>query len=126
MQGDTATGDIVFHLTHRDGEFLYKLAFAHAVIVPSDTPLHDTGNTTVPGTGPYRITSYNPEHQMILERNPFFHVWNPQAQTDGFVDRIEYDFGLSDEAQITAVEQGRYDWMLDAKPSDRLGELGAR
>lgn len=126
VQGDTATGDIVFHLTHRDGEFLYKLAFAHAVIVPSDTPLHDTGNTTVPGTGPYRITSYNPEHQMILERNPFFHVWNPQAQTDGFVDRIEYDFGLSDEAQITAVEQGRYDWMLDAKPSDRLGELGAR
>lgn len=119
-------GTIIFHLTHQDGEFLYKLAFSHAVILPAGISSHDLGNATAPGTGPYRITHYDPEHGMLLERNPYFHVWNPQAQTDGFVDRIEYSFGLSDEAQITAVEQGQYDWMLDAKPSDRLGELGAK
>ncbi|AFV99808.1 peptide ABC transporter substrate-binding protein [Gluconobacter oxydans] len=119
-------GTIIFHLTHQDGEFLYKLAFPHAVILPAGISSHDLGNATAPGTGPYRITHYDPEHGMLLERNPYFHVWNPQAQTDGFVDRIEYSFGLSDEAQITAVEQGQYDWMLDAKPSDRLGELGAK
>lgn len=125
VEGHPETGEIVFHLTKPDGEFLYKLAFPHAVILPAATPAHDMGGTTVPGTGPYRITQYDPGHGMVLERNPYFHVWNPQAQTDGFVDRIEYDFGLSDEAQVTAVEQGRYDWMLDAKPADRLGELGA-
>ncbi|KXV26056.1 ABC transporter substrate-binding protein [Gluconobacter japonicus] len=119
-------GTIVFHLTHRDGEFLYKLAFPHAVILPAGISSHDLGNATAPGTGPYRITHYDPEHGLSLERNAYFHVWNPQAQTDGFVDHIEYSFGLSDEAQITAVEQGQYDWMLDAKPSDRLGELGAK
>ncbi|GBR10817.1 ABC transporter substrate-binding protein [Gluconobacter frateurii] len=119
-------GTIVFHLTHQDGEFLYKLAFPHAVILPAGISSHDLGNATAPGTGPYRLTHYDPEHGLSLERNPYFHVWNPQAQTDGFVDRIEYSFGLSDEAQITAVEQGQYDWMLDAKPSDRLGELGAK
>ncbi|GBR58193.1 ABC transporter substrate-binding protein [Gluconobacter thailandicus] len=119
-------GTIIFHLTHQDGEFLYKLAFPHAVILPAGISSHDLGNVTAPGTGPYLITHYDPEHGMLLERNPYFHVWNPQAQTDGFVDRIEYSFGLSDEAQITAVEQGQYDWMLDAKPSDRLGELGAK
>ncbi|WP_415550628.1 ABC transporter substrate-binding protein [Gluconobacter cerinus] len=118
-------GTIVFHLAHPDGEFLYKLAFPHAVILPASVSVHDVGNETVPGTGPYRITHYDPEHGIVLERNSYFHVWNPQAQTDGFADRIEYNFGLSDEAQITAVEQGQYDWMLDAKPSDRLGELGA-
>ncbi|MBS1049258.1 ABC transporter substrate-binding protein [Gluconobacter japonicus] len=119
-------GTIVFHLTHQDGEFLYKLAFPHAVILPTGISSHDLGNATAPGTGPYRITHYDPEHGLSLERNAYFHVWNPQAQTDGFVDHIEYSFGLSDEAQITAVEQGQYDWMLDAKPSDRLGELGAK
>ncbi|WP_252347227.1 MULTISPECIES: ABC transporter substrate-binding protein [unclassified Gluconobacter] len=119
-------GTIVFHLAHPDGEFLYKLAFPHAVILPASVSVHDVGNETVPGTGPYRITHYDPEHGIVLERNSYFHVWNPQAQTDGFADRIEYNFGLSDEAQITAVEQGQYDWMLDAKPSDRLGELGAK
>lgn len=119
-------GTIVFHLTHQDGEFLYKLAFPHAVILPAGISSHDLGNATAPGTGPYRITHYDPEHGLSLERNAYFHVWNPQAQTDGFVDYIEYSFGLSDEAQITAVEQGQYDWMLDAKPSDRLGELGAK
>ncbi|OAG72891.1 peptide ABC transporter substrate-binding protein [Gluconobacter japonicus] len=119
-------GTIIFHLTHQDGEFLYKLAFPHAVILPAGISSHDLGNATAPGTGPYRLTHYDPEHGLSLERNPYFHVWNPQAQTDGFVDRIEYSFGLSDEAQITAVEQGQYDWMLDAKPSDRLGELGAK
>lgn len=126
VQGDPATGEIVFHLTRPDGEFLYKLAFPHAAILPAATPPHDLGGNTAPGTGPYRITAYDPEHGMVLERNPYFHVWNPQAQTDGFVDRIEYDFGLSDEAQVTAVEQGRYDWMLDAKPADRLGEMGGK
>ncbi|EHH69113.1 ABC transporter substrate-binding protein [Gluconobacter morbifer] len=126
VTGDPETGEITFRLTHPDGEFLYKLAFPHAVILPAETSPHDTGNRTVPGTGPYRITHYDPGQDMVLERNPHFHVWNPQAQTDGFVDRIEYSFGLSDEAQVTAVEQGQYDWMLDAKPADRLGEIGGK
>ncbi|MBR0560087.1 ABC transporter substrate-binding protein [Neokomagataea sp. TBRC 2177] len=126
VSGDPKTRVITFHLIHPDGEFTYKLAFPHAAIIPRTTPLHDLGMQTAPGTGPYRLTHYDPEHGMVLERNPFFHVWNPQAQTDGFVDRIQYDFGLSDEAQVTAVEQGQYDWMLDAKPADRLGEIGAK
>jgi peptide/nickel transport system substrate-binding protein len=63
---------------------------------------------------------------MTLERNPYFRVWNALAQPDGYVDRIQYDFGLTDEAQTTAVENGHYDWMYDNKPLDRLGELGDR
>ncbi|QDH17451.1 ABC transporter substrate-binding protein [Swingsia samuiensis] len=126
VQVDAKTNTIVFRLVHPDGEFLYKLAFPHAVILPAHTPVHDVGNGIIAGTGPYRITAYSPEHGMVLERNPFFHVWNPQAQTDGFVDKIEYHFGLSDEAQISAVEQGQYDWMFDTKPADRLGEIGGK
>ncbi len=123
---DDAAGTITFHLIQPDGEFFDKLAMAHATILPADTPTHDLGNTPPIATGPYRITAFDPNHGMVLERNPYFHVWNPLAQPDGYVDRIQYDYGQTDEAQITAVENGHYDWMYDNKPLDRLGELGDR
>jgi len=126
IETDAATRRVVFHLLHPDSEFLQKVAFSHAVIVPADTPAHDVGNAAVPSTGPYRIVSYDPNSTLRLERNPYFHVWNALAQPDGYVDAIQYDFGLDDEAQVTAVENGHYDWMYNDKPQDRLGELGAR
>ncbi|WP_025885700.1 ABC transporter substrate-binding protein [Asaia prunellae] len=129
LEGVTAeagTHRITIRLSAPDGEFLQKLAFPHAVILPKDAPQTESALVPLPGTGPYRITAYDPAHQLVIERNPYFRVWNPQAQSEGYVDRIVYDFGLSDEAEVTAVEQGQYDSMLDAKPQDRLGELGAK
>ena len=123
---DDAAGTVTFHIIQPDGEFFDKLAMAHATVLPADTPAHDLGNTPPAATGPYRITAYDPNRGMTLERNPYFKVWNPLAQPDGYVDHIQYDFGLSDEAQTTAVENGHYDWMFDNKPLDRLGELGDR
>ncbi len=58
-------------------------------------------------------------------RNPYFRVWSEEAQPDGYPDRIDYEFGLEDEAEVTAVENGQADWMFDTPPADRLGELGA-
>jgi peptide/nickel transport system substrate-binding protein len=124
--GDEAAGTITFHLTHPDADFFDKLAFPHASILPADTPLHDLGNDAPPTTGPYRFVSYNPNSQLVMERNPFFHVWNAEAQPDGYADRIVYTFGVPDEAQVTAVENGQYDWGFDNIPLDRLGELGDR
>ncbi|MDL2171859.1 MULTISPECIES: ABC transporter substrate-binding protein [Asaia] len=123
---DPATRRITIRLDAPDGEFLQKLAFPHAVILPRDTPATESALTPLPGTGPYRITHYDPSRRMEIGRNPYFRVWNPAAQSEGYVDRIDYDFGLSDEAEVTAIEQGQYDSMLDAKPQDRLGELGSR
>ncbi len=126
VEADDRAGTVTFHLVQPDGEFFDKLAMAHATILPAETPARDLGNTPPAATGPYRIAAYDPNHGMILERNPYFHVWNPLAQPDGYVDRIQYDYGLTDEAQTTAVENGHYDWMYDNKPLDRLGELGDR
>ncbi|GAA4496411.1 ABC transporter substrate-binding protein [Gluconacetobacter tumulicola] len=123
---DAAAGTVTFHLARPDTDFLYKLAFPQAAIVPAGTPDHDTGNVAPPGTGPYRITFYDPDRVMRLERNPYFRVWDGLAQPDGFPDRIVYSFGLDEEAEVTAVENGQYDWMLDMPPRDRLGELGDR
>ncbi len=124
VEADDRAGTVTFHLVQPDGEFFDKLAMPHASIVPADTPLRDLGNVPAAATGPYRITAFDPNHGMTLERNPYFRPWNPLAQPEGYVDRISYDFGLTDEAQTTAVENGNYDWMFNNKPLDRLGELG--
>jgi peptide/nickel transport system substrate-binding protein len=124
--GDEAAGTITFHLTHPDAEFFDKLSFPHAYILPADTPARDLGNDPPPGTGPYRIVSYDPNHAMIVERNPHFQVWSAEAQPDGYVDKMVYSFGLTDEAEITATENGDYDYMYDNVPLDRYGELGDR
>ena len=62
---------------------------------------------------------------MRLTRNRYFRAWSDDAQPDGHVDAIDYDFGLSDEDAVTAVENDQYDWMYNPKPFDRLGELGS-
>lgn len=116
---------ITFHLTGPDNEFLQKLAFTHAVILPADAPDHDTGNTPLPSTGPYRITAYDPNKSLKLERNPYFRQWSAEAQPEAYPDAIEYSFGIPDETAVTAVQNGQYDWMAESIPMDRLGELGS-
>lgn len=123
---DPAHRTITFHLSSPDTEFLQKLAFTHAVIVPADTPDHDIGNTPIPSTGPYAIASYDPNKSLVLNRNPAFREWSAEAQPEGYPDTITYSFGIPDEAAVTAVENGQYDWMEGSIPMDRLGELGSR
>ncbi|WP_408869684.1 ABC transporter substrate-binding protein [Brytella acorum] len=123
---DPSNRTVTFHLTEPDSEFLMKLAFTHASILPADTPDHDLGNDPAPATGPYRIVRYDPQGGIFAERNPYFHVWSQEAQPDGYVDRIEYRFGLTDEAAVTAIANGQVDFLYDPVPLDRLGELGSR
>ncbi|NHO33144.1 ABC transporter substrate-binding protein [Acetobacter fallax] len=123
---DTERRTVTFHLMQPDNEFLQKLAFIHASILPAETPDHDVGNVPATGTGPYRVVSYDPNGGMKLERNPWFRLWSEDAQPDGYADHIDYSFGLPDESAVTAVENGQYDWMYDQLPLDRLGELGSR
>ncbi len=123
----TAEGDVVtIRLSRPDPALLQKLALPHASILPADAPGADTGTTPLPGTGPYRIDTYDPNDRMRLVRNPYFQEWNPDAQPDGYPDEIEYEFGLEDEAEITAIQNNQADWTFDMPPADRLGELGAR
>ncbi len=124
MTADAAANTVTIKLTAPDAEFLYKLAVPHAAILPADTPAKDVGTDPIPGTGAYMIQSYNPNERMKLVRNPNFKEWSEIAQPDGFVDEIDYDFGLTEEAAITAIQNGQADWLFDPPPADRLTELG--
>lgn len=123
---NATTRSITFHLTSPDPEFLERLAWGHSAIVPAATPPHDMGNTAPPGTGPYRVVAYDPTQQLLLERNPYFHEWSHATQPAGYADHIHLVFGLEPESEVTAIENGQYDWMYEDVPLDRLGEVGSR
>jgi peptide/nickel transport system substrate-binding protein len=124
--GDEAAGTVTINLTQPDAEFFQKIALPHAVILPADAPAKDAGTEIIPGTGPYMFASYDPNKALVLERNPHFKVWSEEAQPDGYPDKVQYDFGLSEEAAVTAVQNGEADWVFDEIPADRLGEIGTK
>ena len=123
---DEAKGTVTLNLVSPDAELFQKLSLPHAAVLPADAPATDAGSNAIVGTGPYKITAYDPNKQMKLERNTNFKVWSEDAQPDGYPDVIDYDFSLTDEAQVTAVENGEADWMFDQVPTDRLNEVGTK
>lgn len=124
--GDEATRTITINIVKPDAEFMAKLAMPHAVVLPADTPPEDSGSNPIPGTGAYMISAYDPNKGMTLVRNPHFKQWSEEAQPDGYPDVVQYDFGLTEEAAVTAIEKGEADWMYDQPPTDRLVELGTK
>ena len=124
LPGVRAEGDeVTIELTRPDPEFLQKLALPHASILPEAAPAHDAGTRPLPGTGPYRIAAYDPNQALVLERNPQFRPWNPEAQPPASPDAVRYEFGLEAEAEVTAVLNGQADWLFDTPPPDRLAEI---
>ena len=126
VSGDETAGTVTINLTRADPEFLFKLAVPHASILPADAPATDAGSVPIAGTGPYFFSAYDPNKGLTMSRNPHFKVWSESAMPDGYPDVVQYDFGLTDEAEVTAVMNGEADWMFDQPPTDRLGEIGTK
>lgn len=123
---DVAKRTVVIHLTGADDTILYKLAVPHAVINPSDASPKDVGTTPIATTGPYMFKSYDPNKSLIMVRNPYFKEWSHDAQPSGYPDEIDYTFGLTAEAQASAIENDQANWMYDPIPADRLNEVGTK
>ena len=119
-------GTVTINLTAPDSEFKYRVAVPHASIVPAGSPPKDVGTKPLPGTGAYYFASYDTNKQLVMKRNPYFKLWSKAAQPDGYPDQIIQSYGLTVEAQITAIENGESDWTLESPPADRLGEIGTK
>jgi peptide/nickel transport system substrate-binding protein len=124
--GDASAGTVTINLSAPDPEFPYKIAVPHASVVPAGSPAKDAGTKPLPGTGAYMISSYDPNRALKLVRNPHFKEWSRAAEPQGYPDEIDETFGLTVEAQVTAVENGQGDWVFDPPPSDRLNEMGTK
>jgi peptide/nickel transport system substrate-binding protein len=124
--GDAKTNTVTINLTAPDSEFKYRLAVPHASILPADAPPTDAGTKPIPGTGAYYFASYDPNKALVMKRNPYFKQWSKDAQPDGYPDEIIQSYGLTVEAQVTAVENGQADWTYENVPADRLNEIGTK
>jgi YVTN family beta-propeller protein len=122
IEVDDAAGRITIRLKRADPDFLHKLAFPFASIVPRGTSLRVGRTEPIPSTGPYRIARLDPDRELRLVRNSHFRVWSPDARPDGYADEIRFHLNDDVPAQVTAVERGRADVML-GPPIRRLKEL---
>ena len=110
IETDAVARTITLRLTAPDHDMLYALALPFAYLVPADHPFH--GADAPPGTGPYRIASFDPIRGMRAVRNPRFRVWSHDARPDGFPDQIVIRFLDRDrerERQLAAVRRGDSD-----------------
>jgi YVTN family beta-propeller protein len=117
------TGSVTFHLTAPDPDFLFRLTeFAFAAPIPAGTPDHESGQHTVPGTGPYEIASVS-DTEVRFVRNPFFREWSHAAQPEGDPDSIVWRTVSTAQAGVTAIERGRADWLFGQIPAAQYDQL---
>jgi peptide/nickel transport system substrate-binding protein len=126
VSADPSADTVTITLTAPDPNILLKLALPAASIVPPNAPRHNGGDTPIPGTGPYMVASYGPNSALTLVRNPYFREWSAAAQPQGYPNEIVETFGVPVESEVTEVEQGQADGVLDPLPADRLTELSTK
>ena len=130
IETDPRARTITIHLRAPDAEFLHKLTLPLASVVPADTPMR-FARRPLPGTGPYRIASFDPKRGGRLVRNRHFRPWSQEARPDGYADEIAIDVGGKIDAQLAAVRRGDSDmvnlddalWVGTLKPA-RVRQLG--
>jgi peptide/nickel transport system substrate-binding protein len=126
IEADDESGTVAFHLVAPDPDFVYKLTLTFAYPIPESIPDEHRLEEGVPGTGPYILESPMSPEGVALVRNPHFRVWSPAAQPDGYVDRIEWSFGVEYSAQVEAVLDGAADIAVDVGVTDSLDDLLVR
>jgi YVTN family beta-propeller protein len=107
IQIDDRTGLVTIRLRKPDPDFLYALALPLSAVVPFGAPLR-IAPERLPGTGPYRIVANRGTQRLVLARNPRFRPLAPEAQPDGYPDRIVAQ--VYSRGAVAAVERGRLDW----------------
>jgi YVTN family beta-propeller protein len=127
---DDRANTVTFHLSSPDPDLLNQLTLPVAYPVPPGTPVHLPHGGSVPGTGPYEISSYSPapgdsnaHGRLVLSRNRYFRQWSAAAQPAGFPDQIVVRSNYSPAGQTAAVEQGHDDLAWDSPPTDQLTSL---
>ena len=125
IQTDDATGAITLHLSRPDPALPEKLATTFGDLLPPGSP-RPGGGRPVPATGPYMIADTPNQNGFLMVRNPYFRPWAADAQPAGYPDQLRWSYVNDAGSELTAVEHGTADVMIDQPPTDRLGELRTR
>ena len=123
---------VVFHLTQPDSAILSKLTYSSLAVLDSqvvkenggtdaeDAVTADTAsdylNTTSAGSGMYIMTSYIPDSQIVLEKNPNY--WGTPTNVDKYIINIQPD----SNTQMMTLSTGDLDVAMNMT-DDTMAEL---
>ena len=120
---NNAKRTITIRLAKARGDFLTILALLFAAPVPGNTdPAIQNG--TIPGTGPYKFTNYDPNRSFTMARNPYFkptkyiHKGNPNT--------IDVQLVGDADAATQRVINGQADYSNAAIPPDRIADAKSK
>jgi peptide/nickel transport system substrate-binding protein len=128
IQTNDQTGEITIKLTKPRGDFTYLLAIPFSGVVPKDTP-KDSNQTKnpPPGAGRYVIQDVEVNRSYKERKNPNFSPSLEGTAVDaGKADGFDVTVVRSVSNQVTQVDQGELDFMIDNPPADRTADLRAK
>ena len=128
---------VVIKLTQPDSAILSKLTYASFAVLDSAVVAENGGtdaenaaeadtaesylNTTSAGSGPYIMTSYTQDEEIVLEKNPSY--WAESSNIDKFIVKIQPD----SNTQMMTLAQGDIDVamnMTDDTEAELAGKEG--
>ena len=125
---------IVFHLNQQDSAILSKLTYSSLSVLDSAVVKENGGtdaedaattytaqsylDTTSAGSGMYVMTSYTPDEEVVLEKNPNY--WGTSTNVDKYILKIQPDANT----QMMTLSTGDIDVALNLT-DDTLEELGS-
>ncbi len=124
IRTNNAKRRITIRLVSPRGDFLTIIALIFAAPVPSGTPVADQSTHPIPSTGPYRITSYDPNRGFTMVRNRFFKP--TRFIPRGNPNRITVELVGDANTAVQRVISGRADYTNAAIPPDRIASVRSR
>ncbi len=123
---------VVFHLNQQDSAILSKLTYSSLSVLDSavvkenggtdaeDAATADTAQTyldsTSAGSGMYVMTSYTPDEEVVLEKNPNY--WGEATNVDKYIIKIQPDANT----QMMTISSGDIDVAMNMT-DDTMSEL---
>ena len=114
---------IVVRLTRPRGDFLTILALLFAAPVPGNTAT-DILNGKIPGTGPYRFSSFDANRGFTMVRNRYFKPTRYIPR--GTPNKIDVRLIGDANAAVQRVINGQADYTNAAIPPDRIASVKSR
>jgi ABC-type transport system substrate-binding protein len=117
--GLTADGmTLRIRLVAPDADFLSRIAMNFFTAVPTSYPIGPALQVFPAAAGPYYVSSYTVNRQVVLSRNPFYGGHRPHH-----LDRIAFTMNTDLPTSYLQVERGQADLDLDGVPSTAWGVL---
>jgi peptide/nickel transport system substrate-binding protein len=124
IQTNNAKRSIVIKLAKPRGDFLTIVALLFAAPVPAGTPNSDQSTNPIPATGPYRISSYQPNVGFTMVRNKYFKPTKYIPR--GNPNRIEVSLIGDADIATQRVSSGQADYSNAAIPADRIADAKSK